>query len=83
MNSRDTYQSWLEARRSVGVSDGFQNAVMKRVSALGRGRRAPGALHRWLEWVSVRPLIQAAILAAALLLGAARMVATLQIVLSN
>ena len=82
MNNRETYQSWLVERRSVGAPDGFSNKVKERISACGQHHRAPGALHRWVEWVSVHPFIQAALLVTALFLGAARMLATLEIVLS-
>lgn len=87
MNNPDSYQAWLAGRRNVTVSAEFPRGVMLQIS---RGEQPPRAampghdrLQRWLEWVSLRPLAKAALLLAALILGAVRIFVTLQIILSS
>ena len=86
MNNPEAYQSWLEKKRSVGVSDGFARGVMKQISIQGPPRWAvkPGLAkgQRWLEWVTHHPLIKAALLVVALLVGAVRLLLTWQLLLS-
>lgn len=86
MNSRDAYQSWQEKSRSVEISDEFAKGVMKQISLHEAQPWAakPGLemFQRWLEWVAHRPLVQAALLVVALIAGAARLLATWQIILS-
>ncbi len=86
MNNRDAYQSWLEARRRLEPSAGFEKGVMKQISPPGPAPRAakpgPELFQRWLEWVARHPLVKAALLVVALLAGAARLLATWQIMLS-
>jgi hypothetical protein len=86
MNSHDAYQSWLAMSRSVEPSAGFAQDVMKQISLDNRrpGTAKPGLeiFQRWLEWVTHRPLVQAALLVVALIAGAARLLVTWQIILS-
>jgi hypothetical protein len=86
MNNRDAYQSWLEKRRSVEVAGGFAQRVRQQISRDKEPRRAamPGRelFQRWLDWVAHHPLVQTALLAVALVAGAARLLATWQVLFS-
>jgi hypothetical protein len=87
MNNNDPYQSWLEKSRNIEVSPDFSHEVMVRISGSEHVRgdgptRKPDLLHRWLEWVSLHPVVQAALIVASLLLGLARLVVSLQVILS-
>jgi hypothetical protein len=82
MNSRDPYQSWLEKCRNVEVSSEFSKGILEQISLSEPKQHAPTLIQRWIEWVSLHPLIKAAILIVALAVSAARMLATLEIILS-
>jgi hypothetical protein len=86
MHSRDAYQTWLVKSRSVQLSDGFAQGVMKQISRDAEQRQAAmpdrELFQRWLEWVAHHPLVQTALLVGALIAGAARLLATWQIILS-
>jgi hypothetical protein len=81
MNDIDAYQSWLEKRRSLESSPEFPKNVAGRIALYEQKRRE--ILRRWLDWVSLRPLAQTAIIAAGLLMSAVRLMATLRILLSS
>ena len=58
---------------------------MDRISLYEQKQREtkPGwEMSRWLEWVSLKPLMQTALIIVGLLVGAARLIASLQIILS-
>jgi hypothetical protein len=87
MNNNDPYRSWLEKSRNIEISQDFSREVMARISgyehARGEGTtRKPDLLPWWLEWVSLHPVVQTALIVAGLLLGVARLVVSLQIILS-
>ena len=92
MNSNDPYQSWLEKRRNIEVSSDFSREVMARISDYEHQRGIPGREQKtelvwvWLgglvEWISLHPVVQTALIATGLLLGAARWVLSSQIILS-
>ncbi len=44
--------------------------------------RKPDLLHKWFEWVSLHPVVQTVLIVAGLLLGVARLILSLQIILS-
>jgi hypothetical protein len=87
MNNNDPYQSWLEKNRNIEVSPDFSCEVMSRIYRYEQERgegtaRKPDLLHGWLEWISLHPAARAALIVAGLLLGVARLIASLQIILS-
>jgi hypothetical protein len=85
MNKNDSYQSWLEKRRSTEISREFSKDVIDRISLYEQKQREtkPGwEMARWLEWVSLTPLMQTALIIAGIVVGAARWIAALQIILS-
>jgi len=87
MNNNDPYQSWLEKSRNIEVSPDFSREVMARISGYeherGEGRaRKPDVLHGWIEWVSLHPVVQTILIVAGFLFGVARLVISLQIILS-
>jgi len=87
MNDNDPYQSWLEKSRNIEVSPDFSREVMARISGYEheRGEEAtgkPGLLRGWLEWISLHPVAQTVLIVAGLLLGVARLVASLEFILS-
>jgi hypothetical protein len=87
MNNEDLYQSWLEKSRNIEVSPDFSHEVMARISGYEHERgegaaRKPDLLHGWLELVSLHPVVQTVLIVAGLLLGVARLVVSLQIILS-
>ena len=87
MNNDDPYESWLEKSRDIEVSPDFSQEVMARISDFERERgegatRKPDPLHGWLEWVSLHPVVQTALIVAGLFLGVARLIVSLQIILS-
>jgi hypothetical protein len=86
MNNNDPYESWLEKSRDIEVSLNFSREVMARISdyehETSEETRKPDLLHRWLEWVSLHPVVQTALIVAGLLLGVARLVVSLQFILS-
>jgi hypothetical protein len=87
MGPDDSYSSWLDKRRSVEISLEFSKSVAVQIARDERNRRGARPrqeiLRRWLEWVSLRPLAQMAIIVAGVVLGAVRLLATLQIILSS
>ena len=87
MDKNDPYESWLEKSRDIEVSPDFSREVMARISGYEQkgsegAARKPDLLHGWLEWVSLHPLVQTALIVAGLLFGVARLVTSLQIILS-
>jgi len=87
MDKNDPYESWLEKSRDIEVSPDFSREVMARISGYEQNgsegaARKPDLLHGWLEWVSLHPLVQTALIVAGLLFGVARLVTSLQIILS-
>jgi hypothetical protein len=87
VDSPDPFSSWLAAKRSVAVSQEFSSDVMRQIALCEENRRTAYSgremLQRWLDWVSLRPVLKAALLCGALLAGAARIYATLQIIFSS
>jgi len=82
MNSTDPYQSWLEMCRNVEVSGEFSKGILAQISISEPKQHEPTLIQRWMEWVSIHPLLKAAILIVALGVSAARMLGTLEIILS-
>jgi hypothetical protein len=87
MNNNDPYQSWLEKSRNIELSPDFSREVMARISVYEHERgegttRKPDLLHWWLEWVSLHPVVQTALIVVGFLLGVARLVVSSQIILS-
>ena len=82
MNKNDAYQSWLEKRKSTDVSSEFPKNVLVRISLYEKQRAARWDMARWLEWISLRPVLQTALIIAGLVLGAARWLAALNIIFS-
>ena len=84
MNKNNSYQSWLEKRRSTELSQEFSKDVLARISLYEQQRASkPGwDMARWLEWISMRPVVQTALILAGLVLGAARWLAALEIIFS-
>jgi hypothetical protein len=83
MNDNDPYQSWLEKRRSLDVSDGFSKKIVAQIrrDQQARQRQNPNRpIALLLEWISLRPLAQSAIITAAAIAGALRVILILQIV---
>jgi len=83
MNDNDPYQSWLEKRRSLNVSDGLSKRIVSQIrhDLQTRQRKNPKRLiGLWLDWISLRPLAQSATIAAAAVGGVVRLVLILQIV---
>lgn len=86
-NSNDPYQAWLEKSRNIEVSPGFSRGVMARISGCENERgeesmRKRDLLRGWLEWISLHPVVQTALIATGLILGVARWVLSSQIILS-
>jgi len=85
MNNNDSYAAWLEKRRTVEPSSDFNKNVLTQISLVAqmKSEAKPGwELARWLEWISLRPLIQAALVIVGFVAGMARLVAIFQIILS-
>ena len=86
MNNNNSYQSWLENGRDIELSPEFSKNVLQQISLYERKRRATRPAWEvawgWVEWISVRPLVRTAVILAGLIAGAARLLATLQIILS-
>lgn len=90
MNSNDPYQSWLEKSRNIEVSPDFSREVMARISRYEHERgertaRKPDLLPEWLDWldwISLHPVVQTALIVAGFLLGVARLIGSLQMILS-
>ena len=87
MNNDDPYESWLEKSRDIEVSPDFSCEVMSRIYRYEQERgegtaRKPDLLHGWLEWISLHPVVQTALIVAGLFLGVARLIVSLQIILS-
>ena len=85
MNNNDPYASWLEKRRIIEPSPEFTKNVLTQISlaAQKKSEAKPGwQLARWLEWISLRPLIQAALVIVGFVAGMARLAAIFQIILS-
>jgi hypothetical protein len=85
MNDNDPYQSWLEKRRNPAFSDDFSKKVVDQILRNEQARRRPlpdpkWEIDRWLEWISLRPWMQTAMIAGALVAGVLRWILILQIV---
>jgi hypothetical protein len=85
MNDNDIYQSWVESRRNSASASNLSEKVVAQILQDQRARRAKQqkrkwAIDRWLEWISLRPLMQTAMILAACVAGALRLVWILQIV---
>jgi hypothetical protein len=85
MNENDQYQSWVEKRRSVVFPDDFSKKIVGQILRSEHATRQPKPkweLGRWIEWISLRPHIQTAMIAIAFLAGALRFFLILQMVFS-
>jgi hypothetical protein len=85
MNENDPYQSWVEKRRGVAFPDGFSKKILGQILRNEKATRQPKPkweLGRWIEWISLRPGMQTAVIATAFLAGALRLIVILQIVFS-
>jgi hypothetical protein len=86
MNSRNGYSSWLQKRRNVEISTQFAHVVMKQVSLHEQQQRTANPelkmFQCWLERMAHHPVVKVALLVVALAAGAARLLATWQIILS-
>ena len=89
MNENDPYAAWLNQRRAVEPSPEFAQKVLAQIALAPQKQRAPRPVwpwDRWLEWIldwiSLRPLLQAALLVIGLVAGMARLAAIFQIILS-
>jgi hypothetical protein len=85
MNENDPYQSWVGKRRGVVFHDAFSKKVVEQILRNDQVARQPKpkwGIGRWIESIPMRPGMQAAMLAIALLAGALRLILVLQIVLS-
>jgi hypothetical protein len=88
MNNTDPYECWLEHKRAIPSSPELVDDVMHRVRAFdaaqhaSTARQAPSRFQRLLEWISLRPFAQAVVIATGALIGALRLFATFQFILS-
>jgi hypothetical protein len=85
MNEQDPYQSWLEKKRSLEVSEGLSKKIVDQIQRELQARHRQNRrrfIGRWLEWISLHPFAQSATIAAAAAVGVARLILILQIVLS-
>jgi hypothetical protein len=85
MNDNDIYQSWLESRRSSASAGDLSKKVVAQILQDQRATRAKRQkrkweIDRWLEWISLRPLMQTAMILIAFVAGALRLAWILQIV---
>jgi hypothetical protein len=85
MNENDPYQSWVQKRRDVVFPDGLSKKIVGQILRNEQATRQPKAKWisgRWIEWISLRPAIQTALIAIAFLAGTMRLILILQMVLS-
>jgi hypothetical protein len=85
MNENDPYQSWVQKRQRVVFPDGFSQKIVGQILRNEQATRQPKpkrVLSPWIEWISLRPIMQTAIIAIAFLAGALRLILILQIVFS-
>lgn len=86
MSNPDLYQLWLQRRRLPKTTPEIVDSVMDRVFAEHEAKLCSTARHpsvdRVLEWISLRPVAQAAVLALGFAVGLLRLFATLQFLLS-
>ena len=85
MNDNDIYQSWLESRRSSALASDLSKKVVAQILQDQRAtrvkqQRRKWVIERWLEWISLRPLMQTAMILIAFVAGALRLAWILQIV---
>jgi hypothetical protein len=85
MNDNDPYQSWVQKRRGLIFPDGFSKKIVGQILRSEQAVRQPKPkweLGRWIEWISLRPIMQTVIIALAFLAGALRLILILQMVFS-
>jgi hypothetical protein len=87
MNNTDPYESWLERKRDVQPSPELIDNIMDRVLTLDAEQRTavtrpPPRIQRLLQWISLRPFAQAAVIAAGGIIGVLRLFAAFQFILS-
>lgn len=82
MNAEDKYRAWKDRRREIRIADGFADRVMDQVLQDQRSRARPGTdSQRLLEFVSARPVVKAALVAAGAAVGLLRMALMIHMVL--
>lgn len=85
MNNNDLYQSWLEKKKNVGPRADFSKNITTRILQYEQKKHTPKSrweISEWLEWISLRPVMQTALITAGFIAGAVRLVLTLKIILS-
>jgi len=82
MKNEDVYRHWRQARRQITLSPDFPEKVMSRLAGdkVRRQKRRFGSVSL-MERISVTPWARAAALAVAALLGIARALLTLHVLL--
>jgi len=82
MNAEDKYRAWKDRRREIRIADGFADRVMDQVLQHQRGRPPQRRdSQRLLEFVSARPVVKAALVAAGAAVGLLRMALMIHMVL--
>ena len=85
MNDNDSYQSWLERRRSLDVSEDFSTRIIdqiRRDQQTRQRRNRKRLVDLWPERISLPPFYDTAAAVSAVIVGAVRLALILQIVLS-
>ena len=81
MTSQEIFDAWKTQKKQIDVSEGFSNRVMANVHRRPTTRTA-GYLRPLFGGVTTRPWARAAVLAAGVIFGLARILATIHLVLS-
>lgn len=85
MIPRDPYNSWLEKKRRIEADGGLTDRIMNRIANAEVTSAEPAfarGLARLIEWVSLRPWMQAVALLCGLTLGIFHLLAAIQFLLS-
>jgi hypothetical protein len=79
MKNDDMYERWRQLHRQVTTSPDFSARVMDRIAHDAAGSRSRRSSP--IEWISTAPWAQAATVAVATLVGVARILLTLHVLL--
>jgi len=84
MKDNEVYESWIQKKRQIDVSQYFTDRVMKDVYQWRQSRKSsPFTIDRLIELISFHPLAKFGLVAAGAATGIVRLIIIINTILSN
>ncbi|MFC1737566.1 hypothetical protein ACFL1G_00770 [Planctomycetota bacterium] len=82
MNSEEIYNKWKAQRIQIDIADDFADEVMTQIYRCEEKRRKPLLdIQRFVEFISTHPLVKAAMITVGAVIGVAKLVLIIQVLL--